>query len=280
VQRRTALDVLSFQVQKDGSSPQECEDAFFISTDGETEGGTAEFRVGLADGATESAFSKQWAELLVAEVVDGALFSALFHPSSEWSAGFSRIRRAWRDQVMGHDLPWYLEQKVDEGAFAAVLGVQFTDRTSRNRRRRAMHVRAVAIGDTCMFHVRDGLMLSGFPLDSAQDFSNRPFLVGTRSATDHIMGDHMRRYRAVYLDGDHFYLATDALAHFILRQIEEGVPIWDQIDELANEPGQDAFDDWIYRARRWGHMRNDDVTLVKIVARTSPWVGVDDCTPG
>jgi hypothetical protein len=128
--------------------------------------------------------------------------------------------------------------------------------------------------------VRDGLMLSGFPLDSAQDFSNRPFLVGTHSATDHIMGHHIRRYGAVYLDGDRFYLATDALAQFILRQIEDDVPIWDQIDELADEPGQDAFDDWIDRARRWGHMRNDDVTLVKIVARTSPWVGVDDCTPG
>jgi hypothetical protein len=278
VQSRAVLDILSFQVQKDGSSPDECEDAFFISADRERGRSTRGFRIGLADGATESAFSKQWAELLAADVVDGTLFSSLYRPAQEWPSWFSRIRYEWRERVAGRDLPWYLEQKVDEGAFATVLGVQFTDRTSRSRR--ATHVRAVAIGDTCMFHVRDGVVLSGFPLDSARDFSSRPFLVGTHSVTDHVMIHHIRRYGAVYLDGDRFYLATDALAQFILRQIDEGVPIWNQIDEVAGEPGQDAFDDWICGARRWGHMRNDDVTLVKIVAKPCSGVGVDDCPSG
>jgi len=173
-------------------------------------------------------------------------------------------------------LPWYLEQKVDEGAFATVLGVQFTDGALGNRR--MTRLRAVAVGDTCLFHVREEALLSSFPLDAARDFSSRPCLVGTRPASDQAVSRAIRRHRASCNDGDRFYLATDALAHYILKQVEQNLPIWEQIDEVATDLAQDAFRSWVRSIRQQGLMRNDDVTLVMIVATLPPAVGRDVCT--
>jgi hypothetical protein len=262
-----ALDVVSFQIEKDGNTRDECEDAFSPWPVEPAESSAHTLRLGVADGATESAFSRQWAELLAAEMVKGPLFTSLFRPGRDWRPGLSHIRRAWHDGVNRGDLPWYLEQKIDEGAFATVLGVQFTERASRNWTRRTTHLRAVAVGDTCLFHVRGGTLVRGFPLGTAKAFNSRPCLVGTRPVTDHALIQHIHRHQATYVAGDRFYLATDALAHFVLTQVEQGVPVWDQIDEVVGDAAPGAFGDWVNRVRGQGLMRNDDVTLVKIVAK-------------
>ena len=55
---------------------------------------------------------------------------------------------------------------------------------------------AVAVGDTCLFHTREGAMLRVFPLQRAEQFNNAPNLVGARMSLEQI-----HKKRASWTDG-------------------------------------------------------------------------------
>src|SRR5205085_7776817 len=83
------------------------------------------------------------------------------------------VRRAWRQTVGGKALPWYAEEKLRDGAFAALAGLALTATEDRLR------WNALAIGDSCMFHVRGEELLAAFPLAAASSFGSRPHLLSS-----------------------------------------------------------------------------------------------------
>jgi len=209
----------------------------------------------VADGATESVFAGAWAERLARGLVERRATTAdLLHEA------VAEAQSAWRATVRDRteEEPWYMSAKAAEGAFAALLGL-------------SLHAdgrwRAVSVGDCCLFHVRDGALVQGWPFDSPDSFSNRPALISSRSDQDlpspeSISGTWRLR--------DTFLLATDAVAAWLLGdEMSETSEASFGLSDAADW-NQEDFRRIVETAREEGTLRNDDATLLVIRLNEAP----------
>jgi hypothetical protein len=236
----------AFRLSKKGNAVEDYEDACAAEP--------AAGRFAVADGASEASFAAAWARVLVEGFVAA--------PGKPWLRPdwFPPLRRRWAEQVDGLELPWYAEAKREQGAFATLLGVAFQPA----RPGKDGQWRAVAVGDTCLFHTRGGRFLASFPLEESAAFGNRPRLLGSRQDRDRPEPDWERAHGR-WRPGDRFLLMTDALAEWFLRLNEKGARPLEAIDRLLAEKGPEpAFPTWVEERRDREDLRNDDVTLVVI----------------
>lgn len=233
---------------KRGNSADEFEDAYAPREVGEAI--ALPFSCAVADGATESSFSNVWARLLAAEFVDceGNL--------EAMEAEMPRLRALWREHVSSKPLPWYAEQKLEQGAFSTVLGVSIEQADEGNSAR--WH--AFAVGDSCLFHAKaDGQVVS-FPAERSEELRAWPYLVPSRQLDEEPLHSIGRSRRGILEPGDRLILVTDAVAGWILKSLEEGgSPL-----ELLNHATQTmpAFLAWVEGLRDAGGIKNDDCTLL------------------
>lgn len=230
-----------FHTHKRGNAPDEYEDAF-AGDDGRA-------RFAVADGASESSFVASWAKLLADSFVaaKGRSWRDL-----DW---LDTPRQHWANDVDPRPLPWYAEEKREQGAYATLLGIAFSRASWR----------ALAVGDSCLFRLRAGKLGKSFPLARSSDFGNHPPLLGSRGRHIDTPPQGIRRARGKWLPGDRFLLMTDALAEWMLRRKEHGQRPTADIDRLlADSVPQDAFAAWVEERRNDRSLRNDDVTLVVI----------------
>jgi serine/threonine protein phosphatase PrpC len=238
----------AFHTHKRGNAPDEYEDA--------CAGDAVKARFAVADGASESSFVATWAKLLVEGFI-----AAAGRPwrELEWLAP---ARQQWADDVDGRPLPWYAEEKREQGAYATLLGVAFAKGRTTND---PAIWRALAVGDSCLFRLRQGKLRKAFPLTRAADFGNQPALLGSRGRSVDTPPQGVRRAGGQWRPGDCFLLMTDALAEWTLRQSEQDQRPMEDIDRLlAESDPQDAFAGWVEERREKHGLRNDDVTLVII----------------
>ncbi|RMH50967.1 MAG: hypothetical protein D6685_17680 [Bacteroidetes bacterium] len=223
--------IRTFLLPKAGHGMVEYEDAWAVSS--------SPLRAAVADGATESAFARAWAEQLVRGAVAhgvsraGALAAVL----PTWQAAWAR---AVADRLPA--LPWYAAAKAEQGAFAALLSLAVApDGTWQ----------ALAVGDCCLLHVRDAALVMAWPLDDPAAFSHRPALLASRETGP---AAPVETTEGTWHPGDVFLLATDALAAWLLRT-DPAAPLgWTDAD----------FRRHVDAARADGTLRNDDVTLVRL----------------
>jgi hypothetical protein len=239
---KTWADILF--VPKRGLTADEYEDAYYAPAAGQC--GESGRCFAVADGATETSFSQEWARLLVNAFGDNRLRPRWLRSDLEV------LSSAWRHELpLG--LPWYAQEKASRGAYAAFVGLILSP---------SHRFRSWAVGDTCLFHARRGKLLRAFPLTRADEFSSRPALLSTSiSETENL--PPVQRVTGRWQTGDEFYLASDALAHWLLRQDEAGQRPWNDLRDLATEELPD-FSSWIAGLRHGRGLRNDDVTLVRV----------------
>jgi serine/threonine protein phosphatase PrpC len=236
----------AFHVHKRGNAPDEYEDAFA--------GDLAQGRFAVADGASESSFAATWAKLLVEGFVDAA---GKPWRTMDW---LDSLRQRWAAEVDSRLLPWYAEDKREQGAFATLLGVAF--RKAKTKTQPPVW-RALVVGDSCLFRMRAGQLRQTFPLTRSGDFGNLPSLLGSRDRPTDTPSQVIKRARGRWRPGDRFLLMTDALAEWMLRQNEQNGRPGAEIDRLlAQSAPQDAFAAWIEERRDRHGLRNDDVTLL------------------
>ena len=238
----------AFHTHKRGNAPDEYEDAFA--------GNPRKGRFAVADGASESSFVATWAKLLSEGFVNAAR-----RPWREldW---LGPARRLWAEDVDPRPLPWYAEEKREQGAYATLLGVTFRKGGTATD---PAYWRAVAVGDCCLFRVHAGKLRQSFPLKQSSEFGNQPALLGSRGRRLDTPSQGIRRARGKWRAGDRFLLMTDALAEWMLRRTEQEQRPADEIDRLlAQSAPQDAFAAWVAERREQQGLRNDDVTLVVI----------------
>jgi hypothetical protein len=239
-------------LQKDGNVPVEYEDA-------------AEFdpvagRFAIADGATDAYDSGRWARMLA-----GSFLSDGFPRSGpeELGAFLEDLSHEWADEIDFAQLPWYKEEKARLGAFSTFLGLQFDQNPRSGNGHSAKGTwRALALGDACLFHIRDDQLLSPtpFPIASSKEFGVTPPLISTDARYTRKSLTHLKTASGYYEAGDTFVLATDAIAQWLMCTYEEGGQPWNEIG-LMEEP---AFQEFVSNLRRARAMRNDDVTLLVI----------------
>ena len=275
----TMLTTRKFETAKAGNRPGECEDAcriwfgklpINVSDGGRHNGGTAGFAV--CDGASESAFARSWAQILVDALarrpldldnLDGPSFADWLEPCAE----------VWSGAVPWHRIPWHGEAKARAGAMATLLVMELEwapvaeapERGETEREGDALAGtfpwRAAAVGDCCAFIVRDGALADSFPMDESGQFNITPPLICSNPANNGGLWPHVRRYRGECLPGDLIILASDALACWILQEHESGGRPWETLLSLNSEK---EWSEWVRAMRSERAMRNDDTTMITV----------------
>ena len=228
-------------------------------------------RIAISDGASESAFARDWARILthsfvadhpdLCSLTEDSLRDWLTPAQEEWSAG-----------VPWESIPWHGEAKARAGAFATLLGLRIDpvpDDTSR------LEWEAMAVGDSCLFVVREERVSLSFPLEDAAQFDNLPALVCSNPDNTEGLREGLRRHRGECGPGDLFVLATDALAQWFLANDAVGERPWQTL--LSLDPS--AWRQWVEEQRLAGLMRNDDTTLLLVTVAENDEREEDPC-PG
>jgi len=242
------ISTQAFHVPKHGSSEKEYEDAVYPEDSVQAELKTC--RCAVADGATESAFSREWAQILV-------------NSFGEYQFRLKKQQTLWKGVVHQGSLPWYLESKICRGAHAAFVGLSLHDpwRNGDGHGPPKGIWRAFAVGDSCLFHVRGDRLLTAGPLSRSEEFGNNPFLLSTSSQPrvfgDGSMGNVMT---GTWESEDVFYLATDALAQWLFAEEEAARPPWGMLRDLAPS----LFKSIVPILRDTGRLHNDDTTLLRL----------------
>ncbi|HUP68902.1 MAG TPA: hypothetical protein VM142_03700 [Acidimicrobiales bacterium] len=249
--------VASFWLPRAGNRIEEYEDAFYPRRTGAR--AAKRMRFAVADGASESLLSGMWADLLVrtwcrskrlrpGEVIATAM--------SGWQAEM----RSYLERRDGQDRPiqWFEEPGLAKGAHATLVGLEMSTATPTSGR-----WAAVALGDSCVFQVRGTELLTSFPMKAATDFSTSPKLVPSRP---HLLGRalaNLDQAEGEWRSGDTFFLATDALAAWFLAEAEQGAAPWSTLAQFESETPE-LFAAWVGEQRGLSHLRNDDVTVVRV----------------
>lgn len=254
--------VFGFQRWKQGNSKRELDDYYHFSPRKgpprvQLEGPSV--RVAVADGATESSFSAEWAKMLVR-----AYCGAPFRSVRRLRETAGDLSRHWREVIVNRrQLAWYAAEKARMGAFATFLGLELSDRRARSGSGSTWN--AIAVGDTCAFRIRDNQLSDAFPMRESLQFGTSPFLISSNLRRNDDTWNHVVKRTGIWQPGDVFVLATDALAAWFLREHELGKEPWTTLLDLAGERDPEgAFASWIENLRASSAIKNDDVTCLLV----------------
>jgi len=236
-----------FGVPKEGSWPEECEDAVAQSADSR--------RFAVADGATEAFDARRWAVRL-AETWVGAKCAPLtaeeFRPwlaeQGEW------LRASWE----GRKLPWYAEEKRSAGSFAAFVGLRLEVRG------RATRWDAVALGDSCLVRTRGGRVLTAMPLSTHAEFNSAPPLVPSNETVREAALARLVSAGGEAERGDVFLLMSDALSAWYLESSSGGDGRAARFDSLLAASENEALAGLVRGERESKRMKDDDVAAVRV----------------
>ena len=242
------LESRAFWIAKRGHSPEEYEDAFSPGEYPIYRGEKATFNI--ADGASESSYARQWAKILVNAANNGLLANDFA------TTALPKLQSQWAAEVLGRELPWYAEAKAKQGAFAAWLVLEIIESAEGRT------WSAGVVGDCCLLHIRNRNLIESFPMKRSEEFHNHPRLLSSIATQDNSIS--IARMNGIWHPDDQFYLMTDALAAWFLREVESGNKPWEIIAQINQ---QNAFCDMIETLRNAEALRNDDCTLLTISAR-------------
>ena len=242
-----------FQTPKAGNYPEECEDASRISYP--YAGGLARFA--LCDGASESAFAREWAHILARAFVYSPLDLPCLDDLS-FRLWLRQCEEEWNRAVPWERIPWHGEAKTRAGALATLLGMTVSQTPAPSS---AFPWQVVAVGDCCLFIVRDDALALSFPLEDSGQFNNTPALICSNPVNNAGLWPGVRQLDGECLPGDVIILASDALACWILQVLESGGKPWETLLSLSTDKERN---DWVAAQRSQRAMRNDDTTLIVV----------------
>ena len=224
---------------KSGFELSECED--FIGVDEQN------CRFAVADGATEAFDARGWAQRLAENWVrsDSALTAESFH---DWIAAEGEALHSSWNQLK---LQWYAEEKARTGSFAAFVGVEL------DLDAEVPSWKAIALGDACLVHCRDGSLLKSLPLSDAASFNSAPLLVASDPALYRSSAHALVLESGVCQNKDVLFLFSDAVAAWFLAHLEQSD--FSGVFESNDDAAIAAFFD---SERQAGRIKNDDIAVL------------------
>lgn len=238
--------ISKYKLSKAGNTKDECEDAFATKKTRQS------LKVFVADGATESSFAKEWASMLSNDFKKVRSFSL-----KSIKKRLPKLRKDWKEEVSKKSLPWYAEMKLEKGAFSTIIGLWINFKKS--------NFNCFAIGDCCIFHLRNDRIITSFPIKNETEFSNNPFLISTNNVDDEQLVTHFKELKnQKVLKGDYLFIMSDALAcWFINKTLSKDKP-WNILIEFAKDNSNNKFEKWLNLQRTEKEIKNDDTTLLII----------------
>ena len=246
--------MVTFSGPKQGNAPAEWQDGACGGVVGD--GSRARFIV--LDGATGAYDAVRWVDQLVRSFCGEQ--GPRLEPAA-MRAWFAAMQDQWAAAVPAFDSIIEQRKFTEVGSFATLLGFEIEGLDGPEP-----WWRAVALGDTVLFHVREGRLVSVFPPMGPDDFGTLPDGVHTSRASLDRMTERLLTGSGVLQPGDFLFAATDAMAQWILRAVERGeAKVWDALTTLAHP---DVFARLVEDQRREQdsakRMKNDDVTLMRL----------------
>lgn len=241
---------------KAGNTLEEYEDAFFPRRDGYIDGPMLKFAVG--DGSSAGILSGRWAQILVRSFCRSSSLPQgselpFVEKAYRWWARWKKKYISCR-QEQNRPIRWYEEPWLEAGSFSTVLGLTLlADRWT-----------AVAVGDTCLFQLRGEELMEAFPLERSAGFGNVPHLLCSNPSGRKRALSSASTREGEWEVGDTFCLMTDALACWFLGDCEAEHAPWSMLRGFGTTDEPESFEGWIGRLRDQGHLRNDDVTFMRI----------------
>jgi hypothetical protein len=233
----------AFSMPKAGNTPEECDDAFAYDL--------AKGCFSIADGATTSSFSREWAHILV-----NAFVATPFEMSPEW---LKPHQAQWKNSIYWDELLWFAKRKALQGSHSTLLGLKIS--AHLDPLIPSIHWHAMAIGDCCLFHLRSYRLVNSFPISSPDTFNNHPVLLSTNEIYNRDMWSSIEYAGGECHINDIFLLMTDALGHWSLTEHHLGGDPW---ETLHNVRDQGEFEQLITCLREAHAIENDDVTFITI----------------
>jgi hypothetical protein len=211
----------------------------------------------LSDGAGSGIFSRLWANLLAAGVVEAR--PSLTDPDA-LACWLQECRERWLAGINFPALRYTQQLRVrNAGAGATLLVLQLAP--SGDPPEEGLAWTAWAVGDSCLFWVRDNRLLATFPAERAEDFTVSTPLLQTltdRPVITPLLAGGMGKL------GDFFLLASDATAQLLLQRCESGAePDWERFWQVAEVDWRDE----IVALRQSGEIVDDDCTLLAVRLR-------------
>lgn len=245
-----------FSAPKRGNTEKELEDC--AASRDLTHGDEPRYIV--VDGATEAYDSVRWADHLVSSFVGVAAPQLTSGSMRRW---FAEMQTFWQAEAPAR-VSYIEERAFAQGSFATLLGCELVGLTSD---RPTWH--AAALGDTVLFHVRNGRLLTHFPELQASDFGRNPDGVHTSPTCLDNMVDKLSFAVGDLQVDDLLFLATDAFAEWMVRVDQnDEEKLWNVLRRLDHPL---SFERLVNDQRDAGRMRNDDVTLLRVcLAREEP----------
>lgn len=214
------------------------------------------FYLAVADGATESSFASEWAKMLTR-----AFVKKPFTTIETLQDRTKILSKRWERIINEISLPWFAEEKARQGAFATILGLELN--SSPNSSHESGSWSAIAVGDTCLFQIRNENLICSFPISDASEFGNTPPLLSTNLARSSQLWEYVKTHSAEWKVGDVFLLATDAIACWFLYEHERDERPWNILLGFPEDPRPSkSFKLWADNARRSSKLKNDDLTLL------------------
>jgi hypothetical protein len=238
----------TFWLAKDAEAPEQFEDSFEL----DAERGIA----AIADGVSSTIFSGLWARILTqAAVAD----PPCLHDPAALQDWLQRRRAEWSNQIDTSRLTWFQRPKMIEGAMSTWLWCELTPPPHGDGGDPdGYRLSSFAIGDCCLFHLRQGELLYAFPLTSETEFGIDPAVIGSIDRKQ----DHLLEFRLTEAEcrpGDLLVLCTDAVGLWATKRYAAGQSVcWEDYWEMPDQGWQSE----IAALRREKLMRYDDSTLV------------------
>lgn len=237
------LQLRQMLLPKLGNEVSECEDVIALNLE------TCRFAV--ADGATEAFDARNWATRLAERWVQN---EAAFTPVEfrEWvSAEGRELHDSWR----GLTLSWYSEEKARTGSFAAFVGVEL------ELTHDSPSWKAIALGDACLLHYRDGNLVKSLPVTCSENFNTAPVLVASDCSLHESSMQSLVTDSGSCQSGDVLLLLSDAAAGWYLQRFEKRDL---DPDQFLNSKLDEELTKFFDEERLAGRIRNDDIAVIRI----------------
>lgn len=265
-----AAYVSVLRVPKAGSTDDECEDAAAVIPEPELDEWLREpLFAAVADGASESLLARDWANLLANAVLRQAVQdSGTLRGRDRFAGVLVDAGKQWNAWVMdyvtqrearGQPIAWYERPKLNRGAYSTLLSAHFDWGPSQSA-----NWHAAAMGDSCLFQVRNEQLIHAFPVESSADFANTPALVNSNNSDRALLAAHIQLTSGIAEQGDQFFLCTDALAAWFLEEVENFSRPWVELRNFTCVGDRGGLADWLRDLRAHRRIRNDDVAVVHV----------------
>lgn len=253
---------------KDAGFSNEYEDAYDVN---ERRGIAA-----VADGVASAIFSRKWAQLLTRAIVQNP--PDMHENSASFKEWLTDLRSAWADSIDMTGLKWHERQKLQQvgGAYCTLIWLELfpaKDAQRQDDQEERLDFQSFALGDCCLFHVRNRQILANFPMENPEAFRLDPLTVCSVDRNrDHLLT--FKTLTGTCRQGDMIALVSDALAEWYIKQIEgEQLILWDEFWEM----NQEQFLERVTFLREDHQMRYDDTTL--LLLKIGPTVEGNEVDP-